>query len=86
MQIDKIATGTNFRKQREAGACVEKVFAELCPPPPDLVAASANGTFIDEAEGAAISAHCPKAKVYAIKAALGDSIGASSLWQTISAA
>ena len=86
VQIDKIATGTNFRKQREAAACVDKVFAELCSTPPDLVSASANGTFIDEAERAAISAHCPNATVYTVKAALGESVGASSLWQTICAA
>jgi 3-oxoacyl-(acyl-carrier-protein) synthase len=86
IQIEKIAAGTNFRKQREATACVEKVFSELSASPPDYVAASANGTFIDKAESAAISRHCPKAKVYAIKGALGESVGAGSLWQTIHAA
>jgi 3-oxoacyl-(acyl-carrier-protein) synthase len=86
IQIEKIAAGTNFRTQREAGACVEKVFSDLSVTPPDFVAASANGTFIDQAESAAISRHSPKAKVYAIKGALGESVGASSLWQTIYAA
>ncbi|HEX8490539.1 MAG TPA: beta-ketoacyl synthase N-terminal-like domain-containing protein, partial [Chthoniobacterales bacterium] len=86
LQIEKIAAGPNFRKQREAAACVDKVFAALCTTAPDFVAASANGTFIDEAERAAIMAHCPKAEVYAVKGALGESVGASSLWQTISAA
>jgi 3-oxoacyl-(acyl-carrier-protein) synthase len=83
VQIDYIAGGTNFSKQHEAGAAVEKVLAELCPPPPDLVAASANGTFIDAAEQAAIGKHSPKARVYAVKGQLGESVGASSLWQTI---
>jgi 3-oxoacyl-(acyl-carrier-protein) synthase len=86
VRIERIAAGTNFRKQREAAACIEKILAELCATPPDLVAASANGTFIDAAEEAAMRAHCPTAKVYAVKAALGDSVGASSLWQTICAA
>jgi 3-oxoacyl-(acyl-carrier-protein) synthase len=86
VQIDRIAVGTNFRKRSEAPACLEKIFAELCTTPPDFVAASANGTFIDDAERAASLAHCPHAKVYAIKGALGDSVGASSLWQTICAA
>ena len=86
VQIEQIAAGTNFQKQREAAACVAKVLAELCAIPPDFVAASANGTFIDAAEEAAMRAHCPKAKVYTVKAALGDSVGASSLWQTICAA
>lgn len=86
VRIEKIATGSNFRKQREAPACIDKVFAALCMTPPDIVSASANGTFIDQAENAAISTHCPNAKVYAVKGALGDSVGASSLWQTICAA
>jgi 3-oxoacyl-(acyl-carrier-protein) synthase len=83
VQIEKIATGTNFRKQREAAAGVEAVFSELCATPPDLVAASANGTFIDAAEQAAIRKHSPKATVYAVKGSLGESVGASALWQTI---
>jgi 3-oxoacyl-(acyl-carrier-protein) synthase len=86
IEIEQIASGTNFRKQRDAGECVRAVFSELCRTQPDLVVASANGTFVDEAERAAVSAHCPKARVYAIKAALGESVGASSLWQTIGAA
>jgi len=86
VRIEKISGGTNFSKQREAPAAVEKVFVDLCPPPPDLIAASANGTFIDEAERRAIGKHSPNARVYAIKRALGESVGASSLWQTIAAA
>jgi 3-oxoacyl-(acyl-carrier-protein) synthase len=84
--IEKIAAGTNFQQQREAGACVDKVFAELCATSPDFVAASANGTFIDAAEEGAIRKHCPKARVFAVKGAMGDSVGASSFWQTICAA
>jgi 3-oxoacyl-(acyl-carrier-protein) synthase len=86
ISIQKIAGGTNFRKQREAAAGVDAVFSELCATPPDLVAGSANGTFIDAAEQAAIGKHSPKTSVYAVKGPLGESVGASSLWQTISAA
>ncbi|MDP9003915.1 MAG: hypothetical protein M3N12_03900, partial [Verrucomicrobiota bacterium] len=85
-QIDKIAAGTNFRKQSEAGDSVRKVFSELCRDgETDLVMASANGTFVDEAERGAIAQACPNAKVYSLKGALGESVGASSLWQTIAA-
>ena len=84
--IDRIATGTNFRHRRDAAQAVEKMFAELCQDPPDLVATSANGTFVDKAERTAIDTHCPAANVYAVKGALGESVGASSLWQTICAA
>jgi 3-oxoacyl-(acyl-carrier-protein) synthase len=83
ISIEKISSGTNFSHQREAPAAVEKVFADLFPPPPDLIVASANGTFIDAAEQAAIGKHSPKARVYAVKGPLGESVGASSLWQTI---
>ncbi len=82
VEIEKIAGGTNFGKQREAGAAVEKVFSELGGET-DLVVASANGTFVDEAERTALLRHCPNAKVYAMKGSLGESVGASSLWQTI---
>ncbi|MEY2497899.1 MAG: hypothetical protein QOD12_1455 [Verrucomicrobiota bacterium] len=82
VEIEKIAGGTNFGKQREAGAAVEKVFAEL-DGETDVVVASANGTFVDEAERAAVQRHCPHAKVYAVKGSLGESVGASTLWQTI---
>jgi 3-oxoacyl-(acyl-carrier-protein) synthase len=86
VRIEKVASGTNFRKQREAAAGLETIFSELCSAPPDLIAASANGTFIDRAEQKAIGKHCPNARVYAVKGPLGESVGASSLWQSISAA
>jgi 3-oxoacyl-(acyl-carrier-protein) synthase len=84
--VARIATGTNFRNQREAASCIERVVGELCVEGPDFVAASANGTFIDQAERAAFSKYCPGASVFAVKQALGESVGASSLWQTICAA
>jgi hypothetical protein len=83
VEIEKIAGGTNFRKQGEAAAGIDAVFSALCATPPDFVAASANGTFIDGAEQAAIGKHSPNARVYAVKGPLGESVGASSLWQTI---
>ena len=86
IRIDQIACGTNFSKQREATAAVDQIFAEVCTTPTDLVSASANGTFIDEAEQRAILKHSAKAQVYSVKQALGESVGASSLWQTIAAA
>jgi len=83
IRLEKIVAGTNFRKQSEAGDSVEKIFAALCEGEIDLVVASANGTFIDAAEHAAVLRNCPSAKVLAMKSALGESVGASSLWQTI---
>src|SRR5205085_4960365 len=82
VSIERISAGTNFAKRREAPAAVEKIFAELCDPIPGLICASANGTFIDAAERTAIEKHSPDAQVYSIKVALGESVGARSLWQT----
>jgi 3-oxoacyl-(acyl-carrier-protein) synthase len=86
VEIKKISRGTNFGHQREATIAVDQIFADLCSPSPGLVAASANGTFIDQAEQDAIKRHSPTAFVYAVKQALGESVGASTLWQTIAAA
>ena len=86
IQINRVSSGTNFKKQRTAAAALDKVFAELCASPPSLVAVSANGTFIDAAEHRAIERYSPNAQVYSVKQALGESVGASSLWQIIAAA
>lgn len=83
IRLERIAAGTNFRKQSEAGDCLEKILTELGGGEIDLVVASANGTFIDSVEQAAALRHCPNAKVYAMKGALGEGVGAGSLWQTI---
>jgi 3-oxoacyl-(acyl-carrier-protein) synthase len=84
--IEKIDAGCNFRRQREAADCVAKVFEKLGATDDDLVVASANGTFVDAAESAAVARYCPAASIYAPKAALGESVGASSIWQVICAA
>jgi 3-oxoacyl-(acyl-carrier-protein) synthase len=84
--VEQIASGTNFSKQPEATKAVQAVFAELCQKPADFIAVSANGTFIDNAERTAIEKYSPVARVYSVKQALGESVGASSLWQAISAA
>ena len=84
--IETIDPGYNFCRQSEAADCVKKVFNNLAPTNEDLVVVSANGTFVDRAERTAILRHCPAAKVYAPKAALGESVGAGSIWQIICAA
>jgi 3-oxoacyl-(acyl-carrier-protein) synthase len=84
--VEGISRGRIYSHRREAAAAIEGVFSELCRTPPDLIVASANGTFIDLAEQSAIGEHSAKARVYAMKGSLGESVGASSLWQTICAA
>ena len=84
--IEKIDAGNNFSRQREAAARVSEIFDRLGAAKDDLVIASANGTFVDRAERTAILEHCPDARVYAPKAALGEGVGAGGLWQVICAA
>ena len=81
--IEKITAGTNFSRQRDAAKCASIIFAELCEDEPDVVIASANGTFIDRAERLATARYCANKPIYALKSALGESVGASALWQTI---
>jgi 3-oxoacyl-(acyl-carrier-protein) synthase len=50
------------------------------------VVASANGTFVDLIEKEAIKRELPGALVYSAKPALGESVGASALWQVIAGA
>ena len=83
VRIEKIESGCNFSRQREAAGCVTRVLETLDCSGGDLVIASANGTFIDAAERAAIAASCGGATVYTPKPALGESVGAGSIWQVI---
>ena len=85
-RLEKVHPGCNFERQRDAARCVASTFAELQPRNEDLIVASANGTFIDQAERSAILAHSPRAVVYTPKSALGESVGAGSIWQVITAA
>lgn len=84
--IEKVHPGCNFRRQDEAARCLQTTIAELEPRDADVIVASANGTFIDNAERTAFLEHNPAARVYTPKAALGESVGAGSLWQVICAA
>lgn len=84
--IDQISAGANFTKQSAAGAQIENIFAELAVEDIQLVSVTANGTFIDQAEAEALERRIPKALVQTLKPALGESVGAASIWQIISAA
>src|SRR5882724_765008 len=48
-----------------------------------FVISSANGTFIDQAEQGALEQVIPGTIAYTAKPALGESVGASGLWQVI---
>jgi 3-oxoacyl-(acyl-carrier-protein) synthase len=83
VKIDLVHPGAHYPSRREAGRVLGKVLRELSPPANSIVIGSVNGTFIDQVEAAAVAEVLPDAAVYSPKCALGESIGASGLWQTI---
>jgi len=85
VQIDAIDAGGNFSRRPEANEIMRLILHELADEDACIVA-SANGTFIDLAERAAVEKELPKALVYSPKPALGESVGASAVWQVIAAA
>ena len=78
--------GATFLRQREAGAALAGVLGDFAGAKVERVIASANGTFIDWAEAAALAAHFPNVPVLAPKQSLGESPGAGALMQTVAAA
>lgn len=84
--IDRISAGGDYPGQKHASVWLRKIFRELEPKESSLLLASANGTFVDLAELEAAYAELPNALIYPLKGALGESVGASALWQTITGA
>ncbi len=81
-EIDQIVPGANFFRRSEASARLGSVVARL-KNEIGFCIGSANGTFIDRAERAAVGDELP---LYSPKIALGESVGASVFWQLITAA
>ena len=85
-KIEAIETGGNYARQAEAASLLDGIFASACNTGIDLVIASANGTFIDDAEREAARKNCAAAAIYTLKPAMGESVGAAGIWQVICAA
>jgi 3-oxoacyl-(acyl-carrier-protein) synthase len=81
--VSEIHRGAVFTRRQDAGKIVAEIIRDLVTAADTIIIASANGTFIDLAEQNAIRDKIPSAIVYAPKAAMGESVGASALWQTI---
>ncbi|MBV9007933.1 MAG: hypothetical protein JO354_02040 [Verrucomicrobia bacterium] len=79
MAIETVDPGENFFSRDEIAGKLRRAVARL-PSEYEVGIGSANGTFIDQAERAALGT---KLTLYSPKLALGDSIGASVLWQVI---
>src|SRR5213076_2749553 len=78
--------GGHFTKRAEAEEILKRILRDLSRSEVDLVIASANGTFVDQAEYRALQAIVTTALVYTVKPALGESAGAAGLWHVIVAA
>jgi len=87
IELKKIEEGVPFFRQSEAGAAALAVAERLAEGgSAELVVGSANGTFIDNFEKAAITRFFPQARSVFPKASLGEALGAGALMQTIIAA
>lgn len=87
VRIRDIHGGIPFFRGAGAKSAAFKVCATLAEGGEiGLAVASANGSFVDHAEAAALRKVFPGIPVYCPKAALGDALGAASLTQTVAAA
>ena len=86
IKIEMTHPGEYYFGRQKARGSLQRVVTELAAPEMEIVIASANGTFIDDAEKRAFETVLPSASVYSVKPALGESVGASGPWQVIVAA
>jgi 3-oxoacyl-(acyl-carrier-protein) synthase len=75
--------GGYYRNRTETEQILERILRDLAQTRIDIAISSANGTFIDQAEHNALEKVIPEAVVYTAKPAMGESVGASGLWQVI---
>lgn len=86
LALEQVHPGGNFARQSELVRQLDAICGELPNEAgTDVLIASANGTFIDEAERAAAAKYLPGAAVYTAKPALGESVAAGAIWQVICA-
>jgi 3-oxoacyl-(acyl-carrier-protein) synthase len=84
--VDKIHAGANFSRRKEASEAIVRILSDLADERAEILVASANGTFVDLAEEIAVLREMSNATIYSLKPALGESVGASAIWQVIAAA
>jgi 3-oxoacyl-(acyl-carrier-protein) synthase len=76
--------GLTFFSRQGALAIARQVVGEMIRSEyPDCIVSSANGTFADRIEAQVFRELLPETPVYAYKPALGEALGASSVFQTV---
>ncbi|HEY5037397.1 MAG TPA: beta-ketoacyl synthase N-terminal-like domain-containing protein, partial [Chthoniobacterales bacterium] len=87
VMVEGVEPGGNYLRRGELVRRLETMAASLTNGvAANLFVASANGTFVDDAERRMAAKFFPKAAVYTPKPAFGESIAAGGIWQTICAA
>jgi 3-oxoacyl-(acyl-carrier-protein) synthase len=81
--IESAHAGGCYGKRAKAQEILQGMLRDLSQTEIDFVISSANGTFIDQAEQGALEQVIPGTIAYTAKPALGESVGASGLWQVI---
>jgi 3-oxoacyl-[acyl-carrier-protein] synthase II len=81
--IEHAHPGGCYAKRSEAEELLKRMLRDLSRTETDFVISSANGTFIDQAEQRALEQGIPDVAIYTAKPAIGESVGASGLWQVI---
>jgi hypothetical protein len=81
------SSGAAFVRQQDASAALKLALAEFAESgPADLIISSANGTFVDRAEAAALGSHSAGVRTMVPKRHFGEAPGASALLQIVLAA
>ena len=84
--ISGISAGLPFFSRNEsAPVAVELLTGLLAGSSPQLIIASANGTFVDEVERIAFGRLLDRVPVFAPKPAVGEALGAGALFQVVAA-
>ena len=83
IRIERAHPGGCYGKRAQAEEILKRMLSDLNQTETAFVISSANGTFIDQAEQRALEQVIPDAIAYTAKPALGESVGASGLWQVI---
>jgi len=85
VEMAATSAGEHFARRSDAPAALGRVLKGVMVGADPFVFGSANGTFVDAAEARALCEFSPGASVYSIKAALGEGVAASGLWQVVAA-
>jgi len=83
VKLEASFAGVHFNRRADLAAAIVKVSKQIGLTHDSIAITSANGTFIDNAEMAALSDIAADGVLYSPKPALGEGIGASAMWQVI---